>query len=409
MKSKQRNYVDRRAASDCGRIAEAFSGIGLIASGLQIGGFVLMIFVSIFAYEWMHHIVVGLVLSVVATVSTFVATAFGEVARRYNTTYALFSAILSIVSATVSFCCLNHPNTRLFICVIPIIFSGIFNLMAFVVYANFWAKSPRNGKEEYDLNAMPIEERYDRDSKDTKKFAVTLLVGLLVLGVTVSAVIPTEYFKNCDIVYGRIVSKMGSSNTSKYIEGYFDQLPKGYKDVDKIRAQYEVYKELATEFDESRTGVEARAALVKMYELKKADDRWDFQGQHKEARVYCDAAWKSGDYYLTIGEESDKDTKQDFSTNLPYLPQDISDLVDAGVEITVADVYRRYESGLWHTTRYSEWILGYELRYEYDGETYELSVDICKISSLSYSLDDGEFVLSVDCYATRDYYDMKLA
>ena len=76
------------------------------------------------------------------------------------------------------------------------------------------------------------------------------------------------------------------------------------------------------------------------------------------------------------------------------------DYVDEEIgELTVTGIYRQYY----------EWILGYELRYECDGEVYEFSVNVCEIRGISYSLEDEEFVLRVYCFKTGTYYDMKLA
>ena len=405
MESKRRKYIDRDAAYENFRFAKVFSTLGWIASGIQIGVFLLYLFVAIFNEEMTHHGIVGLVLSAVATVLSFVTMILSFVAKFQNKKLVFACTVLSVISATLAFCCLSHPYIgRFFLYVLPITFSGIFNLIATVFYANFWAKAHVDADDRCAYKAMSSDEKLDRDSKDIKKFTFTLIVSFCVFAITVSAVIPTEYFRNCNIVYDRMVYEMGHGRSGIFSEYlninlrlYLEELPDGYRDTDKIKEEFKLYEKLESELSHSNTGVEARSALERMYGLKKIDDRWDFSGHNKRTRLYCDATWKSGEYYLTIGEEADRYRKQNFSTNLPY---SLPDYVDEEIgELTVTGIYRQYY----------EWILGYELRYECDGEVYEFSINVCEIRGISYSLEDEEFVLRVYCYKTGTYYDMKLA
>ncbi|MDE7372510.1 MAG: hypothetical protein K2N18_00445, partial [Clostridia bacterium] len=362
MKSGEKKPIDRMRAYECCRAATVFTLLGWLASGLQAVIFLVYTLLAVFIAETFRHSVTDLVLSVFATMAGIAAMVVGIVAKSNDKKIAITCTVLTVFSATLALCCLNHPYIgQFFFYVLPITFSGIFNLIATVLYSYFWAMGQVGEDERRTYKAMSADEKSDRDSKDRKKFALTVLVSLLTFGIIVSAVIPTEYFTNCNIVYKQMVYRMGQGKSSGLsdplisLNRYLKALPEGYKDTDKIREQYKIYKKLENELSNGNTGVEARSALEGMYEIKKTDDRWNFSGYNEKTLLYCDAKWEYGDYYLTVGREAERDELQEFSTNLPYI---LPDYVDEEIgELTVTRIYRYYPKGFL-TTRYEEWILG---------------------------------------------------
>lgn len=251
----------------------------------------------------------------IVTALLIVTFILGMTSKR-NRNNALIASCMSSVAAVCAFIGASFPNTTggEFFTLLTLPVSGLLCVAASVLYAVGWLKS-----NAYIANRLPNAGN-GKFVTPSKKLTAGILAGVILLTAVPTVIgVPILFYKNCDAYYSDITNYMPSADLSNTITAmeYLDRLPDNYKDVKELKRQSALLKEYVAEYEESKTGAQAREAFCKMISLSREDSRWNFDNCYDNRLLYG-ATWQTddGDYYLTIGENKD-DNLQSFDTNLP--------------------------------------------------------------------------------------------
>lgn len=361
---------------------------------------------------------------------------------------ALASSIMSAISAVVIICCAAMPFNN------PValglaISAGLLSIALFALYAVYFTNSPRQIK--YDVRELQYKsdmllikinhnsKRFQEGSicedefqtvdaalnaernkyldlirnphykKYGKKQVLTMfLVPALIMLVLFSTVIPCTVVGTYNRAYNVILDRMAHMSDSEFRCGgahsdmrYVYLMPESYKDVAKIRAEYDyVKKQLDYIYDWGNSKF-ARQAYLNLKELEKQDSRWNFKNMHPlSVNVLLDATWSDGDMQITFFEASN-DNKNMFATNLPIeIPETSKE------EVENARYTQYIEEGCSTSCGF---VSSRSCYFEIGLRLNEIGVriPICQIVDLKID-GDGVFTIKAYCLADGETYTLTL-